>query len=146
MGGTVIAFLGGLHHWWPKMFGRMYHESLARLTALLVFVGFNMTFFTQFVLGTQGMPRRYYGYLPRYQGLHQLSTVGAYLLGSAFLVMFLYLAYSLFRGPRAPANPWGGVSLEWQTQSPPLTENFPVRPVVTAGPYEFPAIRQEADT
>ncbi|MEK7705383.1 MAG: cytochrome c oxidase subunit I [Myxococcota bacterium] len=140
MGGTVIAFLGGLHHWWPKMFGRMYHENLGRLTAVLVFIGFNMTFFTQFVLGTQGMPRRYYGYLPRYHMLHQLSTVGAMLLGVAFLIMGIYLIASLIGGKVAPQNPWGGVSLEWQTPSPPPTENFAARPVITAGPYEFPEI------
>ncbi len=137
MGGTVTAFLGGLHHWWPKITGRMYSEKLARVSALLYFVGFNVTFFTQFVLGSRGMPRRYYNYLDQFQPLHAFSTFGSWLLGVGFLVMLYNLVTSLKRGAVAPRNPWDGKSLEWMTASPPITENFVHRPVVTTGPYEF---------
>jgi len=140
MGGTVIAFLGGLHHWWPKMFGRMYSERWGKIAAALVFVGFNLTFFTQFLLGAQGMPRRYHEYLPRYALLHQLSTVGSQILGIGLFIVLIYLIHSLFKGQKAPANPWEAVSLEWQTASPPITHNFVVTPRVTSGPYDFPEI------
>jgi cytochrome c oxidase subunit 1 len=137
MGGTVIAFLGGLHHWWPKIFGRMYSEAWGRFSCILVFLGFNLTFFSQFLLGTHGMPRRYAQYLPKYAALHQLSTVGSLVLGLGFFIMAGYLIHSLVRGKRAPANPWGGKSLEWTVASPPPLHNFHHVPVVTTGPYEF---------
>ncbi len=127
-GGTVIAFLGALHYWWPKMFGRMYSERWAQVAALLVFVGFNVTFFTQFVMGSHGMPRRYFNYLDQFTPYHQMSTVGSYVLAVGFLIMIGYLLHSLVRGERAPANPWGGATLEWETQSPPITENFDFEP------------------
>ena len=137
MGGTVMAFLGGLHHWWPKMTGRMYNETLARISVALVFIGFNMTFFTQFIMGSRGMPRRYYSYLDQFQPLHAFSTVGSWVLGLGFLIMLYYLLRSLKDGERASDNPWGGASLEWQTATPPITENFEVVPEVTGGPYDF---------
>jgi cytochrome c oxidase subunit I len=140
MGGTVIAFLGGLHHWWPKMFGRMYSEAWGRLSCALIFVGFNLTFFTQFLLGTHGMPRRYAQYLPKYQGLHDVSTVGSMILGLGFFIMAGYLVHSLVRGRVASANPWGGKSLEWTIASPPPLHNFHDAPHVTTGPYEFDEI------
>ena len=123
-GGTVIAFLGGLHYWWPKMFGRMYSERWAQLAALLIFVGFNLTFFTQFVMGSHGMPRRYYNYLEKFESYHVASTIGSYVLGLGFVVMLGYLLHSLFRGEKAPANPWGAATLEWETASPPIASNF----------------------
>jgi cytochrome c oxidase subunit 1 len=141
VGGTVTAFLGGLHHWWPKITGRMYSERLARVAAALYFIGFNATFFTQFILGSRGMPRRYYNYLDQFQPLHAFSTFGSWLLGAGFLVMLYYLLASLRSGARAPKNPWHGLSLEWTTASPPIPENFIHRPVVTRGPYEFNAER-----
>jgi cytochrome c oxidase subunit 1 len=137
MGGTVMAFMGGLHHWWPKITGRMYNEKWARLSVLLVFIGFNMTFFTQFILGSRGMPRRYYNYLDQFQPLHQFSTFGSWVLGSGFIIMLVYLLHSLKFGKRAPANPWGGLSLEWEAASPPITENFAKEPVIVHGPYDF---------
>ncbi len=137
MGGTVTAFLGGLYHWWPKITGRMYSERLGQISCLLYFVGFNVTFFSQFVAGTRGMPRRYYNYLDQFQPMHQASTVGSWILGLGFLIMLYNLLTSLKSGPKAPANPWDGRSLEWKTSSPPITENFHVRPVVTHGPYDF---------
>ncbi len=137
MGGTVMAFIGGLHYWWPKMTGRMYPELIAQITTLIVFVGFNMTFFTQFILGTRGMPRRYYNYLDQFQPLHAFSTVGSWVLGLGFFIMMIYFIWSLFKGERAPDNPWGARTLEWQTSSPPITENFLETPVVDCGPYEY---------
>ena len=137
MGGTVMAFMGGLHHWWPKMTGRMYSERLGKLAVLLVFLGFNMTFFTQFFLGSRGMPRRYYNYLDQFQGLHQFSTFGSWVLGAGFFVMAYYLTKSLISGEKAADNPWNAASLEWQTATPPITENFSFDPEVEAGPYEF---------
>jgi cytochrome c oxidase subunit 1 len=137
MGGTVIAFVGGLHHWWPKMTGKMYDEKLAALACAFIFVGFNATFFTQFILGSRGMPRRYYNYLDQFQPLHQFSTFGSWLIGIGFILVAVCFAKSLRSGEKAPMNPWGGKSLEWTTQSPPITENFAETPRVTAGPYDF---------
>ena len=137
MGGTVIAFYGGLHYWWPKMTGRMYNEPLARLACALIFIGFNVTFLTQFILGSKGMPRRYYDYLPQYQTLHQVSTVGSWILGLGFLIMVSYLLASLKVGALAPANPWGGLTLEWQTSSPPPLHNFEKQPSTKIGPYDY---------
>ena len=134
-GGTVIAFLGGLHYWWPKMFGRTYSERWGRLACLLIFVGFNVTFFTQFVMGSRGMPRRYYNYLPEFTTYHQISTLGSFVMGIGFLITAVYLLHSLFKGRPAPANPWGGASLEWQTPSPPPHDNFAATPVA-GDPYE----------
>jgi cytochrome c oxidase subunit 1 len=107
------------------------------VSCALIFVGFNVTFFTQFVLGSRGMPRRSYNYLDQFQPLHAFSTFGSWILGAGFILMFYYLLRSLSKGAPAPANPWGGKSLEWQTSSPPITENFTQVPHVTAGPYDF---------
>jgi cytochrome c oxidase subunit 1 len=137
MGSTVIAFLGGLHYWWPKMFGRMYNESAAKVACALVFIGFNATFLPQFVLGSRGMPRRYYNYLPEFQFLHQVSTVGSWILGLGFLIMAGYLFASLRKKMDAPANPWHSRTLEWQTASPPITHNFHEVPSVGGGPYDY---------
>ncbi len=144
MGGTVMAFIGGIHHWWPKMTGRMYSEGWARVSVALVFVGFNLTFFSQFILGSRGMPRRYYSYLEQFQTLHQVSTFGSWLLGLGFSIMLVYLLKSLKSGEIAPANPWGAASLEWQCPSPPPTENFEGQPVCDHGPYDFAAIQKGA--
>ena len=137
MGGTVMAFLAGLHYWWPKIWGRLYSEFWARVGALLIFIGFNMTFFTQFILGAKGMPRRYSTYLDQYQPLHGFSSVGSFILGAGFVVMAVYLIYSLFRGKPAGNNPWGGLTLEWTTTSPPPPENFLETPKITHGPYDY---------
>jgi cytochrome c oxidase subunit 1 len=138
MGGTVIAFIGGMHHWWPKMTGKMYSNKAASIACALIFVGFNMTFFTQFILGTKGMPRRYYTYLDQFQPLHAFSTYGSWVLGAGlFLTLFTFI-HSLLHGEKAPKNPWGARSLEWTCASPPPTENFARTPVVTHGPYDFP--------
>jgi len=139
MGGAVIALIGGLHHWWPKITGKMYAETPAKIACGLIFVGFNMTFFTQFFLGARGMPRRYYTYLDQFQPLHAFSTYGSWVLGSGLVLVLITFIHSLFKGRKAPANPWGGRTLEWQTSSPPPTFNFDRTPIVTHGPYDFPS-------
>jgi cytochrome c oxidase subunit I len=137
MGGMVMAFLAGLHYWWPKMFGKMYSEYWAKITAAILFVGFNMTFLPQFVMGSQGMPRRYFNYIDQFQGFHQFSTYGSYVIGVAFVMMFIYLMHSLLKGERAPANPWGSRALEWQVSSPAPLHNFEHTPVIINGPYDY---------
>lgn len=138
MGGTIIAFIGGIHMWWPKMFGKMYNEFWARIGFVLVFVGFNVTFFPQFVMGTQGMSRRYATYVEEFTFMHQLSTVGSFMLAlGLFLHLFVFI-HSLVAGPKAPPNPWGGLTLEWtHTKSTPILHNFEHEPVVTHGPYDY---------
>lgn len=137
MGGMVMAFLAGLHYWWPKMFGKMYNERLAKITCAILFVGFNMTFFPQFIMGAQGMPRRYFNYIDQFQGFHQFSTVGAYVMAVGFFLMSGYLMQSLMRGEKAKANPWGSRALEWQTSSPAPLHNFEHTPVIINGPYDY---------
>jgi cytochrome c oxidase subunit 1 len=139
VGGTVFSFLGGLHHWWPKMFGKMYHEGMAKISWFLIFVGFNLTFFIQFFMGMHGMPRRYWAYLPEYQLEHQISTIGSYMQAVGFLLLAAVFLQSLFGGKRAPKNPWGGTTLEWQADSPPHFENFTEPPVVT-DPYAYDSV------
>jgi cytochrome c oxidase subunit 1 len=137
VGGTIMAYLGGLHYWWPKISGRMYPEGWAKLGALIIFIGFNLTFFPQFVLGYLGMPRRYYAYPDEFQVLNVMSSAGASILGVGYLLPMIYFIWSMRYGPRASSNPWPATGLEWQTPSPPPTENFEETPVVTWEPYEF---------
>lgn len=138
VGGTIMGYLGGLHFWWPKMFGRMYNEFWSKISALTVFIGFNVTFFPQFILGYMGMPRRYAAYPAEFQVLNVMSTAGATVLGFGFLLPVFYLTYSLVAGKKAPANPWGAVGLEWDTSSPPPTENFLTTPIVEHEAYYHP--------
>jgi cytochrome c oxidase subunit I len=137
VGGAIMGYFAGLHYWWPKMTGRMYSDAAAKVAAVLVFVGFNLTFFPQFILGYLGMPRRYHMYPPEFQVLNVMSTGGAAILGVGYLLPMIYLTYSFFRGEKAGANPWLATGLEWTTQSPPLPENFSDQPVVTEGAYEY---------
>ncbi|HEY7552264.1 MAG TPA: cytochrome c oxidase subunit I [Hyphomicrobiaceae bacterium] len=138
VGGMVSAYFAGLHFWWPKITGRMYPEMWGRAAALIIFIGFNLTFFPQFIPGYLGMPRRYHSYPPEFSVLNVLSSSGATILAVGYLLPLAYLTWSLLRGARAPANPWGGTGLEWQTSSPPPAENFAETPVVTKPPYSFP--------
>jgi len=140
VGGAVMGYLGGLHYWWPKISGRMYPEGWAKLSALIVFVGFNLTFFPQFLLGYMGMPRRYHAYPPEFQVLNVMSSAGATILGLGYVLPMVYLIWSMRYGPKASANPWPSTGLEWQTSSPPPTGNFEVPPGVTNDPYDFPAL------
>ncbi len=142
VGGTIMAYLGGIHYWWPKMTGRMYPEGWAKAAAVLVFFGFNLTFFPQFLLGYQGMPRRYHAYAEEFQVLNVMSTAGSSILGLGYLIPLVYLTWSLKYARRAGPNPWGATGLEWRTPSPPPTENFEETPIVTHGPYEY-ALRPE---
>jgi cytochrome c oxidase subunit 1 len=137
VGGTIMGYLGGLHFWWPKITGRMYPELPAKLSALTIFVGFNLTFFPQFVLGYLGMPRRYHAYPEEFQVLNVMSTAGASILAFGYALPMAYFLWSLKWGKRAPSNPWGAKGLEWQTTSPPPTENFDVMPVVTEPAYAY---------
>jgi len=137
VGGTTMAYLGGIHFWWPKMTGRTYSELWGKLSALLVFVGFNLTFFPQFLLGYLGMPRRYFEYRPEFQVLNVMSTAGASILAVGFLLPLTYLLLSLRKPRDAGPNPWGATGLEWQVESPPTTHNFHQPVLVTCEPYMY---------
>jgi cytochrome c oxidase subunit 1 len=140
VGGMVMAYFGGLHYWFPKISGKMYPEGWAKLAALIVFVGFNLTFFPQFILGYLGMPRRYYSYPPEFQVLNVFSTAGASILGIGYLLPLVYMLWAWRCGPAAGDNPWGATGLEWQTPSPPPEHNFDVTPIVTEPPYNYPTL------
>jgi cytochrome c oxidase subunit 1 len=142
-GGTGMAFFAALHYWYPKMFGRMYKEKTAVVAWVHIFVGFNMLYFTMLVLGMQGMPRRYYDHLPGFHLGHLVTTVGSWILVAGLLIMFANLVRGLFRKVEIPANPWGGVTLEWTVPSPPPVENFDVMPVITEDPYRFNPVAEE---
>ena len=144
VGGAVMGYLGGLHFWWPKISGRLYPKFWSKLAALLVFVGFNLTFFPQFLLGYLGMPRRYHSYPEEWQVLNVLSSAGASILGAGYLLPIIYLTWSMRYGPRASANPWGAVGLEWETPSPPPTHNFEKTPIVDHDAYQYTSRTKEA--
>jgi cytochrome c oxidase subunit I len=140
VGGMVSAYMAGLHFWWPKITGRMYPESLGRLAAVILFIGFNLTFFPQFILGYLGMPRRYHAYPPEFQVLNVLSTAGASILAIGYILPATYFLWSLKYGKIAGANPWRATGLEWKVQSPPLTDNFLEIPLVTEEAYDYDKI------
>jgi len=137
VGGTVMGYLGGMHYWWPKMSGKMYNEALGRIAAVMIFVGFNLTFFPQFIAGYLGMPRRYHSYAEEFQIFNILSTAGAFVLGISFLLPIVNMLWSLKYGKDAPANPWGAKGLEWTIPSPPPTHNFDITPTVTEEAYAY---------
>ncbi len=137
VGGTLMALMGAIYYWFPKMFGKMYNECLARWSWILIFTGFNVTFFPQFILGAMGMPRRYFDYIPAYENLNRISTVGSWMIALGFVIALVSIIKALISGEKAPANPWGSKTLEWMTESPPITHNFSHEPVVTEGPYEY---------
>jgi cytochrome c oxidase subunit 1 len=143
VGGTVMAYLGGIHYWWPKISGRLYPEGWAKFAALLVFVGFNLTFFPQFVLGYLGMPRRYHTYPDEFQVLNVMSSAGASILALGYVIPLVYLLWSLRYSPVAVPNPWGATGLEWETSSPPPTHNFAVTPVWTQEAYPYTVQEEE---
>jgi cytochrome c oxidase subunit 1 len=137
VGGSVMAYLGGIHYWWPKVTGRLYNEAWGRMAAITIFVGFNLTFFPQYVLGYLGMPRRYHEYPPEFQLLNILSSAGAAVLAVGYLLPLAYLGWSLVFGARAAPNPWQARGLEWKTASPPPKDNFVDEPAVDAVPYAY---------
>jgi cytochrome c oxidase subunit 1 len=145
VGGMLVAYLAGLHFWWPKITGRMYPEAPAKLSALITFIGFNLTFFPQFVLGYMGMPRRYHAYPPEFQVLNVLSTAGASVLAVGLLMPMVYMLWSLKYGEIAGNNPYRATGLEWQTTSPPPTHNFHETPIVTQDPYDYESQTQEVE-
>jgi cytochrome c oxidase subunit I len=143
VGGMVLAYMGGLHFWWPKITGRLYPEGWGKFAALVIFVGFNLTFFPQFLLGYLGMPRRYHSYPEEFQVLHVLSSAGASILAVGFIIPVIYLLWSLTRGEIAGPNPWGAKGLEWErTSSPPITENFVESPIVREEAYNYSAEKE----
>ncbi len=144
VGGVIMGYLGGLHFWWPKISGKMYPEGWARFAALVIFIGFNLTFFPQFILGYLGMPRRYHFYPEEFQVLNVMSTAGASILGIGYLIPMIYFVWSMRYGPAATANPWGAKGLEWETASPPPTENFEEAPAVTQEAYAYAEEKQIA--
>jgi cytochrome c oxidase subunit 1 len=145
VGGAVMGYLGGMHFWWPKISGRMYPEGWGRLAALLVFAGFNLTFFPQFILGYMGMPRRYWQYPPEFQVLNVLSTAGSTILAVGYVLPMIYFLWSMRYGKIAPDNPWGAAGLEWKTTSPPPTFNFEEAPEVTWEAYNYEEIPAPAE-
>jgi len=137
VGGTIMGYLGGLHYWWPKISGKLYPEGWAKFAALVVFVGFNLTFFPQFIVGYLGMPRRYHAYPDEFQVLNVMSSAGASILGVGYLIPLVYFIWSMRYGRAAGPNPWGAKGLEWEIESPPITENFRETPTVTEGAYAY---------
>jgi cytochrome c oxidase subunit 1 len=142
VGGAIMAYLGGLHYWWPKITGRLYPEFWAKIACAIIFLGFNLTFFPQFLLGYLGMPRRYHAYPPEFQVLNVMSTAGASILGIGYFLPIVYLIWSMRYGPKASSNPWNATGLEWQTPSPPPTQNFDRVPLVTQEAYDYPAMER----
>jgi len=136
-GGAAFGFFAGLHYWFPKITGRMYSEKAAKIAWFIMLIGFNVLYFTMFILGLQGMPRRYFQYQPQFQTNHIISTVGSWILAVGLLIMFGNLIRSIFKGEKAPMNPWGGKTLEWTIPSPPPAENFEEIPVIQHGPYKY---------
>jgi len=137
MGGTVIGFVGGLLYWWPKMTGKMHDEVKAKIGFVFVFVGFNTVFIPQFIMGSRGMPRRYYDYLPQFEPFHKASTIGSWILATGLFLTAYTLLEALWKGKKAPRNPWGSAGYEWMTDTPPCLANFHGSPVFTRGPYDY---------
>jgi cytochrome c oxidase subunit 1 len=137
MGGTVMAFVGGLLYWWPKMTGKMHDEVKAKIGFVFVFIGFNLTFMSQFIMGSRGMPRRYYDYLPQFEPFHRASTIGSWILAIGLFTTGYTLFEALWKGKRAPRNPWGSAGYEWNTDTPPCMTNFHKTPIITRGPYDY---------
>lgn len=138
MGGVLFALICAMHHWWPLITGKLFNEGVAKGVFWIVFLGYNATFLPQFVAGSRGMPRRYHEYMPQFEIWHKASTIGAFVFGLGLFMILFYLLASLFKGPKAGRNPWGGMSLEWQTSCPPPEHNFAGQPICKKGPYEFP--------
>jgi len=143
MGGTVMGFLGGLLYWWPKITGKLYNEPAAKVSWAFIFVGFNAVFIAQFIMGSRGMPRRYYDYVPEFRPYHAFSTYGSWVLAVGFFILAGVLIQSLLKGAKSPPNPWGSAGFEWNTSSPPIFSNFAETPVITRGPYDYHEATEE---
>jgi cytochrome c oxidase subunit 1 len=140
-GGMGFGLFAAFHYWFPKMTGKMYDKPMSVVAWLILFVGFNIFYFPMFILGWQGMPRRYFDYLPQYADMHQLANIGSFIMVAGLVLMAANLVRGIFTGKKAPANPWGGATLEWTLPSPPSTEDFEEIPVITRGPYDFTGIK-----
>jgi cytochrome c oxidase subunit 1 len=138
VGGAIMGYMGGLHYWWPKMTGRCFPDAPAKAAAVLIFLGFNLTFFPQFIAGYAGMPRRYHYYPPEFQVLNVASTLGASILAVGYTMPIVYFLWSLRYGKEAGKNPWGVLGLEWTLDSPPHPHNFHETPIITSEPYDYP--------
>jgi cytochrome c oxidase subunit 1 len=136
-GGMGFGLFAAIHYWFPKMTGKMYHKPMSITAWLIIFIGFNIFYFPMFIMGWEGMPRRYYDYLPQYATMHQVATFGSFIMVAGLILMLATLVRGLFAGIKAPGNPWGGATLEWTLPSPPGAEDFEEIPVITRGPYEF---------
>lgn len=137
LGGALMGLFAGLFYWFPKMTGKMYEENLGRVTAVLTFIGFNLTFIPQFIMGSLGMPRRYHTYDGVFSSYHTLSTIGSWVIAAGFIMAIILFIRGALKGPKAPADPWKGTTLEWTIPSPPIHENFETIPTVTGRPYEY---------
>jgi cytochrome c oxidase subunit 1 len=142
-GGTMFGLFSGIYYWFPKIYGRMYDMERAKTAFAVLFLGMNTLYFPMFILGLQGMPRRYYDYLPRFTEGHFFSTIGSWILATGLVLIFLNLYRGVRYGKPAPANPWGGATLEWTLPSPPPRENFPTPPAITRGPYDFEGVERD---
>jgi cytochrome c oxidase subunit 1 len=142
-GGMGFGLFAGFHYWFPKMFGRMYHRKMAIGSWMIALIGFNLFYFSMLLLGWEGMPRRYWDYLPQFRPLHLAATFGSWILIAGLILMFTNLFYALFKGEKAGNNPWGGATLEWQISSPPPTENFEEIPVIQHGPHDFKELEKK---
>jgi cytochrome c oxidase subunit 1 len=143
-GGAGFAFFGALHYWFPKIWGKMYNMAVAKVSFALLFIGFNTTYFPMFILGLEGMPRRYYDYLPEFHTWNVVSTVGSWIMVSGLIVMIINFFAAARKGKKAPDNPWNGITLEWQTSSPPPLHNFDKMPEpAEGGPYNYPNANKE---
>jgi cytochrome c oxidase subunit 1 len=142
-GGTAFAFFGGLHFWWPKLFGRMYNFKNAYISAVLLTVGFVLHYIPMLILGLQGMPRRYFNYLPQFETGNFFAGIGGFLMVAGMAFMFINLLHGLLKGERAPADPWGGTTLEWAIPSPPPLHNFADPPRVKPYPYDFSDVKKK---
>lgn len=143
-GGTGFIFFAALHYWFPKMFGRMYNEKIAKTAVIIITVGFMMFYFTMYILGYMGMPRRYYDYLPEFHGLHAFASIGSWIMIAGFILLLYNLYKGLRTGPRITnPNPWGGTTLEWHVPTPPPLENFEEIPEIHEGPYEHHIEQEE---
>jgi cytochrome c oxidase subunit 1 len=137
LGGSLFLIFAGIYYWFPKMTGRMYNERLGKVHFWLTFIAFNATFFPMHIIGVQGMPRRVYTYDPEFGNWNMVISISSFVLGTSFLIFVYNMIVSWIRGERAPANPWRGMTLEWQVSSPPPLFNFDEIPQVVGSPYEY---------
>ena len=136
-GGMGFGIFAAFHYWLPKITGRMYNKLTAVIAWLILFIGFNICYFPMLILGWEGMPRRYFDYVPQYSTLHLIVSIGSFIMVTGIFLMLANLIYGMFKGAKAPSNPWGGATLEWTLPSPPESEDFEVIPTITKGPYDY---------